>query len=175
MKLIAVASEDDRGMDGTVSAHFGRCPHYTLVEVEDGAVARHRVESNPHLGQHRPGQMPRFIKSLGADVILAGGMGPRAVEMFHGFGMDVATGVSGQVRQAVEAYLKGSLRGIVPCHHDHVDSCGGHAEEHTCGQAHPAGEEIKVGRESGGTRVAIPALDDGGLEARVDPRCGRAP
>ena len=175
MTLIAIASEDSRGMDGTVSAHFGRCPYYTLVEVEDGAVVRHRVENNPHVGQHRPGQMPRLIHSMGAEVILAGGMGPRAVDMFHGFGMDVATGVTGQVRQAVEAYLQGTLRGTVPCQHDHPDSCGGHADGQTCEDVHPAGDKSKVGQESGGARVAVPALDDAGLEAMVDPRFGRAP
>jgi predicted Fe-Mo cluster-binding NifX family protein len=36
---IAFASEDNQGLQGTLSAHFGRCPYYTIVDVEDNAVS----------------------------------------------------------------------------------------------------------------------------------------
>jgi predicted Fe-Mo cluster-binding NifX family protein len=125
-KLIAVAAEDDRGLDGEVSAHFGRCPAYVLAQVDGGRVGDARVVPNPYFGGHQPGVMPQFINQLGANVILAGGMGPRAVQMFHGFGIEVATGAVGNVRKVLEAYLRGEVRGTVPCAHDHQDSCGGH-------------------------------------------------
>jgi predicted Fe-Mo cluster-binding NifX family protein len=57
-------------------------------------------------------------------VIIAGGMGPRAIEMFHGFGIDVATGATGTVSTVLGAYLRGEHRGVVPCAHDHPESCG---------------------------------------------------
>jgi predicted Fe-Mo cluster-binding NifX family protein len=72
--------------------------------------------------------MPRFIQGLGVHAILAGGMGPRAIEMFSRFGIDVATGVAGTVRDAVGSYIRGEISGTVPCRHDHPDSCGGHHE-----------------------------------------------
>jgi predicted Fe-Mo cluster-binding NifX family protein len=125
-KIIAIATEDDRGMNGEVSAHFGRCPFYVLAETEDGKVTGSRVVANPHFGAHQPGVMPRFINGLGVDVIIAGGMGPRAIDMFHGFGIDVATGALGVVEKVLQAYLNGEHRGVVPCKHDHPDSCGGH-------------------------------------------------
>jgi len=84
-RLIAVASEDSSGLDGEVSAHFGRCPFYVLVHVNGDTVVRSQVAANPHFDEHRPGMMPQFIHSLGADVIIAGGMGPRAIDMFHGY------------------------------------------------------------------------------------------
>ena len=86
---IAVAAEDDRGLEGEVGAHFGRCPYYVLVEANGDTVAGSRIVSNPYFELHRPGVMPRFIRDLGANVIIAGGMGPRAIEMFHSFGIDV--------------------------------------------------------------------------------------
>jgi predicted Fe-Mo cluster-binding NifX family protein len=175
MKQIAIASEDDRGLEAVVSAHFGRCPFYTMVEVDGTRVVKHRVEANPHIGQHRPGQMPRFIHSLGADVILAGGMGPMAVDLFHGFGMDVATGVSGTVGEAVDAYTGGRLQGIVPCNHDHPESCGGHDQAQTHEEAHPPKRSVGVSPRSLPSRVVVPAQDNSGLSAVMDPRFGRAP
>jgi predicted Fe-Mo cluster-binding NifX family protein len=125
-RLIAVAADDDRGLGGQVSAHFGRCPYYVLVEANGGTVAGSRVVANPYFDLHRPGVMPRFIRDMGANVIIAGGMGPRAIDMFHGFGIDVATGATGAVQEVLGAYLRGEHRGVVPCAHDHPESCGGH-------------------------------------------------
>jgi predicted Fe-Mo cluster-binding NifX family protein len=126
-RTIAVASEDGRGLDGQVGAHFGRCPYYVLVETNGDSVIDSRVVGNPYVAGHRPGVMPHFIRDLGANVIIAGGMGPRAVDMFHGFGIDVATGLTGAVEEVLAAYLRGEHRGVVPCSHDHPDSCGGPA------------------------------------------------
>jgi len=125
-RLIAIAGEDDKGLEGEVSAHFGRCPYYTMVEVVDKKITDSKIVKNPHFGAHAPGVMPKFIHSLGADVILAGGMGPQAINMFQNFGIDVVTGGVGRVGAVVEAYLDGRLKGIVACEHDHPESCGGH-------------------------------------------------
>ncbi|NMC68909.1 MAG: P-loop NTPase [Myxococcales bacterium] len=125
IRRIAVACEDDRGLDGQVSGHFGRCPAYTVVEVQDGRIKGARVEANPHFHNHQPGAMPVFVRGLGADVVIAGGMGPRAIDMFGEYGIEVVTGAVGNVRRVVEAYLRGEQKGIVPCAHDHPDSCGG--------------------------------------------------
>ncbi len=127
-KVVAVATNDDKVLQGEVSMHFGRCPFFTLVEVQDGKMGEARCVENPHYNNHQPGVMPGFIHGLGADVILAGGMGPKAVQLFHRFGMDVATGGVGRVGSVLEAYLDGSLSGIVPCSHDHPESCGDHAD-----------------------------------------------
>lgn len=125
-RRIAIAANDNRGLDGEVSAHFGRCPTYVLATVEGDRISEAEIVDNPYYSGHRPGVVPQFIHQIGADVILAGGMGPRAIDMFHGFGIEVATGALGTVRKVLEAYLRGEIRGIVPCAHDHEDSCGGH-------------------------------------------------
>jgi predicted Fe-Mo cluster-binding NifX family protein len=125
-KHIAIAAEDDRGFDGQVSHHFGRCPFYFLVEVEGDQIMESKVAQNPFYGNHQPGQMPAFIKDLGANVILAGGMGPRAIDLFMNYEIEVATGAIGNVKNVLDAYLRGDIKGIVPCSHDHPESCGGH-------------------------------------------------
>jgi predicted Fe-Mo cluster-binding NifX family protein len=123
---IAVASEDGRGLTGSVSAHFGRCSTYTIARVEGGKITDTEVVENPHAAQHVPGAVPQFLAGLKPDVVLAGGMGPRAVMMLRQFGIDVATGVSGTVEEAIAAWVSGAERGIVPCEHDHPESCGEH-------------------------------------------------
>jgi len=123
MKRIALACENGFGLDGSLSAHFGRCPFYVLVDVEGDKIVGFQVVDNPHFPNHQPGVIPQFIHSQKANVMIAGGMGPRAIDFFNQFGIDVATGVQGKVKDIVEAYLKGEIQGIVACeHHDH--ECG---------------------------------------------------
>ena len=126
---IAVSADSMHGLDAAVSQHFGRCPFYALVDVADGRVVAARSIANPYAGQHAPGVVPRFIHAQGADVILTGGMGRRAVGYFDDLGIAPVTGASGTVRAAVDAYLAGQLSGSAPCHessHDCGDGPGHH-------------------------------------------------
>ena len=72
---IAVSADNNNGLDSVVSPHFGRCPHYILVDVEGQEVKGINCVDNPYHGQHSPGQVPGFIHSHGTDVMLTGGMG----------------------------------------------------------------------------------------------------
>jgi len=128
-RLIAIAAEDSRGFEGQVSVHFGHCPYFVLAEVNGTRTAVSRVVPNPHADAHQPGVMPRFIHDLGVDVIIAGGMGPRAIGMFHGFDIAVATGAVGTVEQALGAYLRGENRGEAPCAGSHQHGCGNHDQQ----------------------------------------------
>jgi predicted Fe-Mo cluster-binding NifX family protein len=120
MKKIALASEDGSGLEGSLSAHFGRCPFYTFVNVEGDRILGFEVVKNPYFPNHQPGVIPQFIHSQKANVMIAGGMGPRAIDFFNQLGIDVATGAQGKVGDVVEAYLRGEIQGIVACgHHEH--------------------------------------------------------
>ena len=120
MKRIAVACEGDQGLESEVSAHFGRCPYYTMVEVDGTQIVRSEVIANPYFESHQPGAVPNFIRSQDVHVMIAGGMGPRAIELFNQFGIEVATGVQGQVKNIAAAYLDGRISGVSPCeHHGH--------------------------------------------------------
>lgn len=144
-RLIAIAAADDQGLDGEVSAHFGRCPYYIMVAIDNGQPGAATVVPNPYFQAHRPGVLPGFLHDHGADVILAGGMGPRAIGMFQGFGMEVATGAMGKVSKVLKAYVRGELRGTAPCAHDHPDRCG----EHDRGRGRSRGRSQQAGSGDG--------------------------
>lgn len=126
MTKIAMSTLDDTGLDARISPHFGRCPFFIVVEVEGQEVRATKAVANPHYPQHSPGEVPGFINSLGADVMLSGGMGGRAVAFFQQFGIEPVTGAAGTVRESLERYLGGSLNGAAPCaesveHNHHHD------------------------------------------------------
>jgi predicted Fe-Mo cluster-binding NifX family protein len=112
---IAISSDGDNGLDSAVSPHFGRCPYFALVDVEGQEVKAVQTIPNPYYGNHQPGQVPGFIHSQGADVMLSGGMGGRALAFFQQYGVQPVTGAAGTVGHAVEQFLSGSLEGGAPC------------------------------------------------------------
>lgn len=104
-----------------VAAHFGRCPAYTLVDIEDGSVVKKEVVENPG---HEPGAIPQFLHDRGADQVVCGGMGPRAAEMFAGMGIGVIAGITGGVDTAIDRLLAGTLiGGDSLCTHEEGQEC----------------------------------------------------
>ena len=125
-KRIAVSVDNSNGLDSVVSPHFGRCPYYVLVDLDGREVKQVNAVANPNYGQHAPGTVPTFIQNQGVDVMLAGGMGRRAIALFQQYDIQTATGAAGSVRHALEQYLGGELQGAEPCStslgHDHEES-----------------------------------------------------
>jgi predicted Fe-Mo cluster-binding NifX family protein len=106
--IVAVPVEEDRGPDSEVAQHFGRARYFAFVDVDGGSVRGVTVKENPHQ-EHGPGDLPKFVREHGARVVIAYGMGPRAVEFFNSYGIEVVTGASGRVVDVVKAYVNGSL------------------------------------------------------------------
>ena len=123
---VAISADNGNGLDSVVSPHFGRCPYFVLVDLDGQEVKAVQAISNPYYGNHQPGQVPGFIHSQGASVMLTGGMGRRAIMFFEEYGIEAATGASGTVRHTLEQYLGGALQGAAPCResvaHAHEDA-----------------------------------------------------
>ena len=113
---IAFSAATNAGLNSPISPHFGRCPFYVFVELDaENKVSKVSSIVNEHAQNHAPGQLPAYIKELGAEVMISGGMGGRAVEFFHQDNINVATGASGTVQESLDNYLSGKLRGDAPC------------------------------------------------------------
>jgi predicted Fe-Mo cluster-binding NifX family protein len=91
-----------------VSAHFGRCPAFTIVDVENGRVKKQERISNPG---HQPGFLPRFLKERSVDCIIAGGMGQKAQMLFSEHNIKTVMGISGKLEDVIEQICKDTLTG----------------------------------------------------------------
>jgi predicted Fe-Mo cluster-binding NifX family protein len=110
---IAVASEGSR-----VSAHFGHCEGFTTYSVENGEATNKQFVPSPG---HKPGYLPVFLREQNVDVIIAGGMGEAAKDLFVENGIEVFVGVDGQSDIAAQQYAKGLLKstGTICTEHNH--------------------------------------------------------
>jgi len=100
---IAISTDQDM-----VSPHFGRCPEFTIVEIEDNKVVSKDTIPNPG---HHPGYLPEFLSSKGVNCIIAGGMGQRAEMLFSQAEIEAIVGIEGSIDQVIDKILKGTLEG----------------------------------------------------------------
>lgn len=94
---------------GMLSLHFGHCDEFALVDVdEQSKKVLDIVKLQPPA--HEPGVLPRWLAEQKANLIIAGGMGQRAQQLFTQNGIDVVVGASVHTpEQLAHAYLTGSL------------------------------------------------------------------
>jgi predicted Fe-Mo cluster-binding NifX family protein len=112
---IAIAAENNNGLDSSVSPHFGHAVYFVLVDTDGGAIKSVSTIANPYCGSHGCGPVGQFVAEHGAQVMLVGGMGQRAIQALRGVGVEAVTGAAGSVREALQQYLNGGLRGTTPC------------------------------------------------------------
>ncbi len=102
--------------DGRVAPHFGHCDGFATARLAGDKILDETWIENPG---HKPGFLPVFLHEQGIDVILAGGMGSSAIELFQEHGMQVLTGLEGTVASVLAAYRKGELAASAqPCAED---------------------------------------------------------
>ena len=104
--------------EGRLCSHFGHCEQFALfdVDADNKTILKTTMLVPP---PHEPGLLPTWLQEQGADVIIAGGMGSRAQELFLGKGINVVTGASQENPAKVVAdYLTGVLKtGSNVCDH----------------------------------------------------------
>ena len=100
---VAISTDGDM-----VSGHFGRCPEFTLLDIENCKVTKKEVIENPG---HEPGFIPQFLGERGVNCIIAGGMGMRAQELFSDAKIEQILGVEGKIQEVIDRLLEGTLEG----------------------------------------------------------------
>ena len=107
---------------GKLSAHFGHCEEFVImspVKTAPGGAVEAEVVGALEAPPHQPGLLPAWLNERGVDVVIAGGMGSRAQQLFCDAGIEVVVGASGSdPKDIVQAYLAGTLRvGQNACDH----------------------------------------------------------
>jgi len=113
--------------EGKLTAHFGHCKEFAIIDVQNDEIKEKSVLVPP---PHEPGVLPKWLHDLGANVIIAGGMGQRAIQLFDQAGIKVIIGAPVEDPEVlVKSYLDNALvTGGNLCGEDKDEGhqCGGH-------------------------------------------------
>lgn len=148
--MICVPSHDDGSLDAPVSQHFGRAPNFTIYDTETDSVDVIENHGQHHGGGRSP---PAIIAETGADVLLCGNLGRKAVDRFDAMDIDVYCDADGTVAEAIEQFEAGALEMATPdgshCEghdgdghgHSHDHDGDGRGDSHDHGHAHEPGPD----------------------------------
>jgi ATP-binding protein involved in chromosome partitioning len=93
--------------EGRLTAHFGHAAEFAIVHVENQEIKKKELLTPP---PHEPGVLPRWLHELGVGVIIAGGMGQRALALFGENGIKVIPGAPNLTpEELVHQYLGNRL------------------------------------------------------------------
>lgn len=107
MKIVISASGAD--MNADVDPRFGRCQYLILVDTD--TMNFETINNTGNTGTGGVGiATAQMIASKGTEAVLTGNCGPNAYQVLSTAGINVITGVSGKVRDAVESYKSGKLQ-----------------------------------------------------------------
>lgn len=105
---ICITSEG-KTLGAKVDSRFGRCQYFVLVNpdtLEFEAIENSNINQAGGAGI----QSGQLMASKGIKAVLTGNVGPNAFQTLNAGGIDIYTGVSGSVKEAIEAYKSGKLK-----------------------------------------------------------------
>jgi len=104
--------------NGILSPHFGHCEQFAFIDVDEVSkkIKQRQFEPAP---AHEPGLLPRWLAEKGVHVVIAGGMGARARDLFRQNRIKVVyNALESDPEKAIHDYLKGVLKiGTSICDH----------------------------------------------------------
>ncbi len=96
--------------NGRVSSHFGHCEQFAIIDVDtdDKKIKSQQLLIPP---PHEPGLLPEWLSELSVALVITGGMGQRAKQLFTQNNIDVIVGAPDNTPQElVLQYLAGQLQ-----------------------------------------------------------------
>ena len=176
--MMIAAATNTGGLEDQISTIFGRCPTYTFVEVEGNEIKNAVVEPNPAASAAGGAgiQAAQFIVGKKVKAVLAGEFGPNATGVLTSAGVEMISVRGMTVREAIERYLRGELKG--------TPVSGGYSAPQVGEQLPPPpagaygggygyGRGMGMGRGRGGGRgMGMGRGGFGGTDQCTCPNCG---
>lgn len=98
---LCIPSETKDGLEAQVGYHFGRVPLYTIYDDKTKTVEIINNTSSHTGGTKLPAEL---LREHNIDIMLCGGLGRRAINLFEQFGIEVYIGARGKVKDAIEQF-----------------------------------------------------------------------
>jgi len=107
--IVAVAAQG-RELDSKVDPRLGRAEYFVLVNTETGVNSPHDNAENVNAIQGAGTQTAQMLADAHVDAVIAGNVGPRALQALKAAGIKVYIGATGTVNEAIGILEVGGLQ-----------------------------------------------------------------
>ena len=109
MKICVTSQKGD--LEAEVDPRFGRCQYFVIVDtdtLEFEAVQNSNISGMGGVGV----QSGQFVSEKGVKAVLTGNVGPNAFQTLKAADIEIVTGVTGTVKEAVQKYKEGGFKTV---------------------------------------------------------------
>jgi predicted Fe-Mo cluster-binding NifX family protein len=97
-------------IDSQIDPKFGRCAYFIIADID--TMDYHHMPNDAYESPHGAGiQAAQVVANQNVQAVITGIVGPNAHRVLSAAGIEIITGVTGNVRDAVQRYRTGELRG----------------------------------------------------------------
>jgi predicted Fe-Mo cluster-binding NifX family protein len=105
---ICITSQGNN-LDSQIDPRFGRCQYFIIADAESldfEAIKNPNIDTSGGAGI----QSSQLVAEKQVKAVITGNVGPNAFQTLQTAGVDIITGVTGSVKDAIEKYKKGELK-----------------------------------------------------------------
>lgn len=94
-------------VDGNINGHFGHSHEFHIITLDESGniISTEVLKTEQECGCKS--NMANDLRSMGVSIMLAGGLGKGAKSKLNNAGIDVFTGFTGNIENAVKKWLSG--------------------------------------------------------------------
>jgi len=100
-----------KDLDAQVDPRFGRCQYFIIVDSE---TLEFEAIENPNIGAMGGAgiQSGKLMAEKGVQAILTGNVGPNAFQTLSAAGLQIITGVTGTIKEAIQRFKSGQFQPV---------------------------------------------------------------
>ena len=107
--MIVAVSSSGISLESNVDARFGRCPYFIIYDTGSETFSHMDNQSRQAIGGAGI-QAAQMIVNKNIGAVITGNIGPNAFKVLSSAKIDVYSGVTGTVQEAIEKMKKGELK-----------------------------------------------------------------
>lgn len=98
-------------LDSDVDPRFGRCKYFLVIDTDSMDVKS--ISNDSMMASGGAGiQAAQMVAKTGVGTVITGNIGPNAFQTLTASGVKVITGVNGSIKDVVDKFNRGELKGI---------------------------------------------------------------
>jgi predicted Fe-Mo cluster-binding NifX family protein len=111
---IIIPTKDENKLKAHIAPNFSKAPYFTIIDIESGKIAKIDAQANMEKNSEK-GQLHKQLLSLKPNALIVKDMAAEEIESFKNAGILVLKSDLNQVKDVLDAFVRGKLNEVTGC------------------------------------------------------------